>query len=510
MTDDITRVGFPRFSRPIGLLHTRIADRPHLSGILVPFTGVLSRRQGSDAPAPVAFSYLGPQLFVLGPFFEEERSKAHERPERVSPGRSVVERVTHLTLPSSPPTSGAPTTPSGTGDPRQKPPSPAIVTLATGAPGESATGPHKRPSVSDRPVAASVRTVLSPPFVPAVERLGVDRPEATATETGARSESSSPVARIDQTVRSARVPMAGTGAERRTGERPESSGTRPGWLVLARSGTAVSDSSSTTETLAADATARGRSRRATPDGPTDQASGDEWDGGDRPTPPTRLVAHSEMRTTQIGGERTIGWKLPPLVTRRPLQASDRADVSGADPPRDRERPAASATPIERSVIEPRWTVLSGESGEAEADRAEADRAQGTSHTPADRSRVGLARLEVRSLGDFGHRSQVARTRGPDTSAGAPQEIPLWGDGPRMSVRRTPSAETQQAASGTGERAKQERRQPLPGATEGGVTRAGDRTDASGPVRELDVDRFADRLYRRIERKARVERERRGI
>jgi hypothetical protein len=235
-----------------------------------------------------------------------------------------------------------------------------------------------------------------------------------------------------------------------------------------------------------------------------------------------------MHRPQPSGERNAGWNHPPLVARRRIWG--RADATEADPPRDRVRSTAITTPVERSGIESRWTVRRGGSGETDADGAEPDGARGVPRAPADGSSVGSprenqdptrgalsagarpspARLDVRSLADFGlgHRPGVARTRGD-----APARD-LWGvdDAPPMTVRRTPSAETQQAASGIDEPGPESRRQPLPGATEGRAARAhtGERTAAPEAVRGMDVDRFADRLYRRLERKARVERERRGL
>lgn len=127
-----------------------------------------------------------------------------------------------------------------------------------------------------------------------------------------------------------------------------------------------------------------------------------------------------------------------------------------------------------------------------------------------------AALESPGQGDFGPSSDIDRPpmeplRGvaPTTDVGGASTQPSGGPGD------TGAASLDRGSTrGSGDRRQGERRDSSPGDPSNGHTsgdvRAG---DASNPSRQIDdivdVDRLADRLARVFERKARIERERRG-
>jgi hypothetical protein len=122
------------------------------------------------------------------------------------------------------------------------------------------------------------------------------------------------------------------------------------------------------------------------------------------------------------------------------------------------------------------------------------------------------------LDESGTARDGTRRGTPDAAPGAsvataPRGYASTADGPRTTVRSTASSDGSTDRGDDGGRrtaGRRERGAATDERRDATWSRARAPEGASGAGVDLDVDRFVDRLYRGLERKVRVERERRGL
>lgn len=543
MTDDASTARPARFVRPVGLLNgsNPTGGRHRSIGVLTRFAGVLAPGVGFDTPGPIPLSYLCPvrHPLVVGAFLGDERGGNRAATTTVRRSRTVYrfragrpgDRPGEDSRPDHTP--GRPVRDVGwKDDPANRStatarvvradPSARSTSAASTAPGDTPVSTGATPTRATAPVTAagSVPRVRAPAGLVSGFEPGHRLPNRVAVPPSLVFPAQTPVAAV-----------------LRGGERPGDA-PAPGRFGSLR----VLDTRSPfvppewrARVSSPDA---GRRRRGRPGHDRRRAHPDEAtvaSGTAVPAPGGRVAPTPSAMSVR----RTTAPAIPTTPTMYPTTAPEGSTAATNDGPapavpsppaslttlavpgRDAGRPPRRAGGRVRSsgatarTASPRGSDPERRRGPTTVLREVA----GTGRTAAVPVAPGSTLPDHPALTVLGgiDRATAAPTSDDGASQGGspgprPRARPRGTvDRPRMTVRQSGSVDARSAASEAGGTPRAGRNRPLAAAAEEGTRPAAQRQPAGGDVPGgVDVDRFADRLYRRFERKARVERERRGL